>query len=423
MTKVIKITHLDSNYPKNNKKKIINDAVYGFISIPDETIFDVIQHPYFQRLRRIKQLGLTDLVYPGALHTRFQHAIGAMSLMDKAIHVLKRKGVKITKDEENATLIAILLHDIGHGPFSHTLEHSLFNGISHEEISVAFMERLKKQFNEVIQKALEVFKGNYNKPFLHQLVSGQLDMDRMDYLNRDSYFTGVSEGVIGSDRIIEMLNVKDGNLVIEEKGIYSVEKFLTSRRLMYWQVYMHKTVVAAERMMINALKRAKELVEHGEELFATPALKYFLQNSISKKQFVDHPEALDYFAQLDDADVFASLKVWANHSDKVLSTLSAGIMNRKLLKVEISKEPFSEEEITEKKEEVAKKMNISNHEASFFVYADVLTNNAYNSEKENINLLFKSGKTMDISKASDNLNISALAKPVKKYALFYPRLI
>lgn len=420
MTKVIKITVLNSDSLQNNKKKIVNDPVYGFISIPNETIFDIIQHPYFQRLRRIKQLGLTHLVYPGALHTRFQHALGAMNLMDKAITSLKRKGVEITNEEENAVLIAILLHDIGHGPFSHTLEHSIISGISHEEISVAFMERFKLIFGDVIQRALEVFKGNYHKPFLHQLVSSQLDMDRMDYLNRDSYFTGVSEGAIGSDRIIEMLNVRDGNLVVEEKGIYSVEKFITSRRLMYWQVYMHKTVVSAELMMINTLKRAKELIQGGETLFATPALSYFLNNTVSKEQFLKDSDALDHFALLDDVDIIASLKVWVSHSDKILSTLSRGIINRRLMKVEISKVPFSKERIASEEEKVKKMLNLSNHEATFFVFSDVLTNNAYNSEKENINLLFKSGQVVDLSIASDNLNISALAKPVNKYALFYP---
>jgi len=420
LTKVIKITVLNSDSLQNNKKKIVNDPVYGFISIPNETIFDIIQHPYFQRLRRIKQLGLTHLVYPGALHTRFQHALGAMNLMDKAITSLKRKGVEITNEEENAVLIAILLHDIGHGPFSHTLEHSIISGISHEEISVAFMERFKLIFGDVIQRALEVFKGNYHKPFLHQLVSSQLDMDRMDYLNRDSYFTGVSEGAIGSDRIIEMLNVRDGNLVVEEKGIYSVEKFITSRRLMYWQVYMHKTVVSAELMMINTLKRAKELIQGGETLFATPALSYFLNNTVSKEQFLKDSDALDHFALLDDVDIIASLKVWVSHSDKILSTLSRGIINRRLMKVEISKVPFSKERIASEEEKVKKMLNLSNHEATFFVFSDVLTNNAYNSEKENINLLFKSGQVVDLSIASDNLNISALAKPVNKYALFYP---
>ncbi|MEO9256835.1 MAG: HD domain-containing protein [Crocinitomicaceae bacterium] len=412
---------MNSDSLQNNKKKIVNDPVYGFISIPNETIFDIIQHPYFQRLRRIKQLGLTHLVYPGALHTRFQHALGAMSLMDKAITSLKRKGVEITNEEENAVLIAILLHDIGHGPFSHTLEHSIISGISHEEISVAFMERFKLIFGDVIQGALEVFKGNYHKPFLHQLVSSQLDMDRMDYLNRDSYFTGVSEGAIGSDRIIEMLNVRDGNLVVEEKGIYSVEKFITSRRLMYWQVYMHKTVVSAELMMINALKRAKELIQGGETLFATPALSYFLNHTVSKEQFLKDPEVLDCFALLDDVDIIASLKVWASHPDKILSTLSKGIIYRKLMKVEISKVPFSKERIASEEEKVKKMLNLTNHEATFFVFSDILTNNAYNSEKENINLLFKSGQVVDLSEASDNLNISALAKPVNKYALFYPR--
>lgn len=406
--------------PPKNKRKIINDAVYGFISIPDGVIFDIIEHPYFQRLRRIKQLSLTHLVYPGALHTRFQHVIGAMSLMEKALFSLRSKGVEITKEEEKAVLIAILLHDIGHGPFSHTLEHSIIQGVAHEEISLLFMRYFEGVFGKDLSEAIAIFSGNHSKPFLHQLVSSQLDMDRMDYLNRDSYFTGVSEGKIGSDRIIDMLHVHQGNLVVEEKGIYTVEKFITSRRLMYWQVYLHKTVIAAEWMLIKALKRAKELELNGEKLFASPALNYFLKNKITKTHFEQDTHNLELFSRLDDIDIMSAVKVWCDHSDKVLSILSKGIIHRNLLKVEIAKMPFTPTVIAEMKKNMQKKYQLSNDEVEYFVFSDKLTNNAYNSEKENIQLLMKNGEIVSLPEASDNLNISALAKPVTKYALFYP---
>ncbi|MFT5779037.1 MAG: HD superfamily phosphohydrolase, partial [Crocinitomicaceae bacterium] len=298
-----KSMQLQSKVNYNNKKKIVNDPVYGFITISQEIIFDVIEHPYFQRLRRIKQLGLTHLVYPGAIHTRFHHVIGAMHLMEKAIAAIRKKGHKISEDEERAVLFAILLHDIGHGPFSHALEHDIVNGVSHEEISGFFIDRLSIEFNGELDLALQVFENKHPKKFLHQLVSSQLDMDRMDYLNRDSFFTGVSEGVIGSDRIIEMLNVVDGKLVLEEKGIYSIEKFIVARRLMYWQVYLHKTVVAAEYMLIHALRRAKELAMDGKVIFGSPPLLYFLQRTISSDDFKNKPETLDQFALLDDFDI------------------------------------------------------------------------------------------------------------------------
>lgn len=405
----------------NNKKKIFNDPVYGFISIPREIIFDIIEHPYFQRLRRIKQLGLTDLVYPGALHTRFHHVLGAMHLMSKAVSTIRRKGHEITDQEEEAVLIAILLHDIGHGPFSHALEHDIVSGVSHEDISGFFIERLSGIFNGKLDTALKIFKDEYPKKFLHQLVSSQLDMDRMDYLNRDSYYTGVSEGKIGGDRIIEMMDVMDDQLVLEEKGIYSIEKFIVARRLMYWQVYLHKTVVAAEFMLIHVLRRAKELSLSGSKLYGSPALSYFMQNTVSIDDFRNKPEVLDYFSQLDDYDIFGALKVWQNADDPVLSDLSKRIVNRNLFKIEFSQEPFAKSRIEQIQSKVKEMFHINDADIDHYVYTDVLTNNAYNEGKQNINLLMKSGKILEISKASDNLNISALSKPVEKYFLSYPR--
>lgn len=404
----------------HNKKKIINDPVYGFISIPKEIIFDVIEHPYFQRLRRIKQLGLTHIVYPGALHTRFHHVLGAMHLMTKAVQVIRRKGHEINEAEEQAVLLAILLHDIGHGPFSHALEHDIVSGVSHEEISGFFIDRLSEELAGELDLALQIFKGNYPKRFLHQLVSSQLDMDRMDYLNRDSFYTGVSEGVIGSDRIIEMLNVANGELVLEEKGIYSIEKFIVARRLMYWQVYLHKTVVAAEFMLIHVLRRAKEISRNGAELFASPALSYFLKNDVTKDDFKNKSEVLDLFARLDDYDILGAIKVWQNSDDKVLAELSKRLINRDLFKIKVSKEPFSEEEITKKSAQIKSALNIDENEVQYFVYSNRLSNSAYNDTKENINLLKKDGSVEDVSKASDNLNISALSNPVEKYFLCYP---
>jgi HD superfamily phosphohydrolase len=411
---------LQSKVNSNNKKKIFNDPVYGFISIPQEIIFDVIEHPFMQRLRRIKQLGLTDLVYPGALHTRYHHVLGAMHLMSKAIATIRRKGHTISETEEQAALLAILLHDIGHGPFSHALEHDIVSGVSHEEISIFFIERLSKEFNGELDLALEIFKNTYPKEFLHQLVSSQLDMDRMDYLNRDSFYTGVNEGKIGSDRIIEMMNVVNGKLVLEEKGIYSIEKFIVARRLMYWQVYLHKTVVAAEYMLIQALRRAKELKQKGTALFASPALNYFLENNVSAEDFKSDPKVLERFALLDDYDILGAIKVWQSESDKVLSELSKRIIERRLFKIEVSKTPFSVEKITAIRAEIVKNLDLSEQEAEHFIITNKLTNNAYNFKRENINLVMKSGEIIDVTKASDNLNISALANPVEKFFLSYP---
>ena len=406
---------------RNNKKKIINDPIYGFISIPDEFIFDIIEHPYLQRLRRISQLGLSHLVYPGAVHTRFQHVIGAMHLMGKAISVLKKKGHCISDQEKRAVLLAILLHDIGHGPFSHALEFDIVKSVTHENISAYFIKRLEKSFGPDLKLALTIFEDNYHKPFLYQLVSSQLDMDRLDYLNRDSFFSGVSEGIIGSDRLIEMLEVHDGQLVLEEKGIYSVEKFIVARRLMYWQVYLHKTVVAAEYMLIYALRRAKALARNDTAIFASPALSFFLEKDVLKVDFEENAAVLENFAALDDYDILQSLKVWSRHSDATLSFLSASIVNRNLFKIEISKKPYAETEITELKSRLAEEPRFQHLDLSYLVFSDKLVNKAYNQEFQNINLLMKSGEVIDLSEASDNLNISALAKPVEKYFLCYPR--
>ncbi|MEY4142337.1 MAG: hypothetical protein RL110_1709 [Bacteroidota bacterium] len=403
-----------------NKKKIINDPIYGFISVPDELIFDVMNHPYLQRLRRIMQLGLSNLVYPGAQHTRYTHVLGAMHLMTLAIAVLRRKGQDISPEEERAAQLAILLHDIGHGPFSHALEYDIVNGISHEEISSLFIDRLAAIFGEDLRRAQLIFSNQYSKPFLHQLVSSQLDMDRMDYLNRDSFYSGVSEGIIGTDRLIEMLAVHEGQLVLEEKAIYSVEKFIVARRLMYWQVYLHKTVVAAEYMLIHALRRAKHLAKSNVDLFASPALDLFLRTDVTKELFQQEEKYLDAFAQLDDHDIWGAIKVWQNHEDPILAFLCTSIIQRRLFKIEISTNAFSPDRIALEKEFVKAQTGFSEEEVDFLVYHDLLVNKAYTSGKQNILLLAKSGILLDLSEASDNLNISALAKPVEKYFLCYP---
>lgn len=412
---------MQANRNRNNKKKIINDPIYGFISIPDEFIFDVIEHPYMQRLRRISQLGLSHLVYPGAVHTRFQHVVGAMHLMGKAINVLKNKGCEISPDEKRAVLLAILLHDIGHGPFSHALEFDIVKSVTHEDISAYFIQSLEQTFGSDLNLALKIFEDKHEKPFLHQLVSSQLDMDRLDYLNRDSFFSGVSEGIIGSDRLIEMLAVHKGQLVLEEKGIYSVEKFIVARRLMYWQVYLHKTVVAAEYMLIYALRRAKWLARNGVDIFSSPALSFFLNKDLSKQEFENDKSVLENFAALDDYDILQSLKVWSNHTDATLKFLSSSIVNRKLFKIEIAKEPFSDKMIASVKNKLLSTGAFSEMDLSFLVFSDKLVNKAYNQKFQNINLLMKTGEIVDLSEASDNLNISALARPVEKYFLCYPR--
>ena len=408
-----------------NKKKIINDPVYGFINIPSALVFDLISHPYFQRLRYIKQLGMTHLVYPGALHTRFHHALGAMHLMSLAIEVLRGKGHHISKEEEEAASIAILLHDIGHGPFSHALEYSLVKGIHHEDISMLIMQRLNAQFEGKLTMAIAVFTGQYVKKFLHQLISSQLDLDRMDYLNRDSFFTGVSEGVISFDRIIKMFNIADDQLVIEEKGIYSIEKFLIARRLMYWQVYLHKTVIAGEQLLVKILKRAKELALKGEILFATPALHHFLVSDISKTDFLSADIHLEQFAQLDDQDIFASVKAWRLHADRILSMLCNMLVGRQLYKTEISNEPADEERIARIRQNTQLTLDIDENESAYLVFTDVISNRAYNTGGGNstINILMKNNSTVDIAKASDLSNLESLDKTVTKHILCYPRII
>lgn len=411
--------------PRLNKKKIINDPVYGFINIPSELIFDLISHPFFQRLRYIKQLGMTHLVYPGALHTRFHHALGAMHLMCLAIDILRSKGHEITKDEEEGATIAILLHDIGHGPFSHALEYSLVKGIQHEDISILMMERLNMEFDGKLNTAIAIFKGAYPKKFLHQLISSQLDLDRMDYLNRDSFFTGVSEGVISFDRIIKMFNIADDQLVIEEKGIYSIEKFLIARRLMYWQVYLHKTVIAGEMLLVKILKRAKELAVKGADLFATPALQHFLKNEISQKEFFETNVHLLQFAKLDDQDIFASVKVWCGNRDRILSLLCNMLVNRNLYKIEITNDMPDPGRVSLISENTAFSLGIDQNEVPYFVFTDVISNRAYNTGGGNstINILMKNNTTTDIAKASDLSNLESLDRTVRKHILCYPRII
>ena len=402
-----------------NKKKIINDPVYGFITIPSELVFDLIQHRYVQRLRYIKQLGMTHLVYPGALHTRFHHAIGAMHLMSLAVDTIRSKGQAISQQEEEAVTIAILLHDIGHGPFSHALEHTIVEGTSHEHISKLLIDNLNREFGGKLGLTLEIFNNRYHKKFLHQLVSGQLDIDRMDYLNRDSFFTGVTEGVISFDRIIKMLDVVDDQLVVEEKGIYSIEQFLIARRLMYWQVYLHKTVIAAEQMLVKILERAKELSVDGRKLFASPCFAYFLTNSISREDFRNNPRNLELFTKLDDNDIFTSIKVWADDEDLILSTLCTHLIERNLYKVEITNDPPSLEKINDLAENATDEFEIEDDDTSYFVFTDTIRNNAYSVGDGSIKILMKDGSIQDITTASDNSNLEALVRTVQKYILCY----
>ena len=402
-----------------NKLKIINDPIYGFITIPSSIIFELIEHRYFQRLRRISQMGMSYLVYPGAHHTRFQHAIGAMHLMQKAVQTLIFKGVKISAEESEALYIAILLHDIGHGPFSHAMEHSIVEGIDHESISLLFMSELNKEFNNRLTLAIQIFSDNYHRNFFYQLISGQLDMDRLDYLKRDSFFTGVSEGSINSERLISMLNVVEDKLVVEEKGIYSVEKFIIARRLMYWQVYLHKTSLVAEQLLTRLLKRAKYLVTNEVVINASKHLSFFLNYSITKKTI--NSKILDEFANLDDNDIISAMKSWQYEDDFVLSNISKMLLNRELLKIEIQIEEFDREYLSESKQKLMARYSITDEEASYFVFKGQITNQAYSMKKETIDLYTKQGKTIDVANASDHFNLKALSKKVVKNYMCYPK--
>ncbi len=406
------------------KRKIINDPVFGFINIPNDFLYDIIQHRYFQRLNRIKQLGLSSFVYPGAQHTRMLHSLGAMHLMGEAIAQLRLTGQNISATEEDAARACMLLHDIGHGPFSHTLENSIVQGTSHEDISLWMMQRINDDFDGRLETALQIFTNQYPKHFLHQLVASQLDMDRLDYLSRDSFFCGVSEGIIGASRIIKMLNLHNDKLVVEAKGIYSIEKFLVARRLMYWQVYLHKTSVAAEKMLINILKRAKEIASQGVELFGSPALKYFLYNNISRNDFIQTAETLDHFAMLDDADVLCAIKVWSEQcKDTVLAALCSQFANRKLFKVESLTGKQQGDELREKYlKKYQEHFGISAYEAAYFIGEEVVSTDTYSPEDESISILYKDGTIKDIADASDMLNIQVLTKTVEKHFLCYCKI-
>jgi uncharacterized protein len=400
-------------------RKIINDPVHGFITIDHPLVFDIISHPYYQRLRRIHQMAFASLVYPGAVHTRLHHSLGAYHLMGLALAELRNKGVDITPDEELGAKIAILLHDIGHGPYSHALERRLIKGVHHEDISTLILQLLNEQFGGQLQTAIDIFQGNYPKKFLHQLVSGQLDVDRMDYLTRDAFFTGVAEGVIGYDRILKMLVVHEGELMIEEKAIYSVEKFLVARRLMYWQVYLHKTVVAAEKMLVRVIERANELIAAGIELQAASAiLDFFLKEHQPEDNFIRH---LEKFTQLDDTDIMCTLKIWCGHFDKVLSRLCKGLVERKLLKVRFQSEPFDPLLVTALRHDVAQRLKISEAEAGYLVFTGEAVNTMYNPFDEHINILYKDGTVTDISRIDNALIHRQLSAPVKKYYLCYLR--
>lgn len=406
-----------------NKQKIINDPVYGFISFPFRSNYDLIEHPYIQRLRRIRQLGMTNYVYPGANHTRFQHVLGAGYLMTQAIRVIRSKGHEITEAEEESAINAILLHDIGHGPFSHSLENSIIRGLNHEQLSLFFMEKLNSEFKGSLSMAIEIFTGKYQKGFLHQLVSGQLDMDRLDYLKRDSFFTGVTEGVIGSDRIIKMLNIKNDELVVDIKGIYSIEKFLVARRLMYWQVYLHKTVVSGENLLIQVLRRARELTLAGEKIFTTPSLEYFLKNDLNYKNFNQENISmlLDLFSELDDSDILSAAKQWIHQDDPVLKFLSQSFIHRKFFKIEMSNTPFDEEKIKAIKENIHKKLRYHPDLERYCFHQGKLVNNTYNEQDDKIKIMYKDGSTIEISKASDLFDFKLLSRTVTKFYLTYPK--
>lgn len=406
-----------------NDSKIINDPVFGFIKIPRGLLLNIVQHPLMQRLTRINQLGVASVVYPGARHTRFQHSIGAFHLMSEAIISLQQKGNFIFDSEAEAVQAAILMHDIGHGPFSHVLEHSIISGISHEDISLMMMEKINHDLNEQLNLAIKIFKDDYPKKFLHQLISSQLDMDRLDYLRRDSFYTGVTEGNIGSARIIKMLNVYNDHLAVESKGIYSIENYLTSRRLMYWQVYLHKTAVAYEKVLVNALMRAKELIRQGYKLFATPALQYFLSNDVNAQWFADDGTTLSMYQELDDNDIWSSLKVWKHHDDVILSTLSTDMAERKIFKVEVYDEPIPEERIETISKEISSKMGISVNDAkTYMMNVSEIQKDMYDTNDDSITILYKDDVTKDISDASELLNVQLLSKKIRKYYLCYQRI-
>jgi uncharacterized protein len=409
-----------------NKRKIINDPVYGFISIPGEFVFDLIEHPWYQRLRNIKQLGLTSFVYPGANHTRFQHCLGALHLMEMAITTLRGKGVDISPEEEEATYIAILLHDIGHGPFSHALESSIISGINHEDISLLLMRKLNGEYEGRLSIAISIFRDTYPRRFLHELISGQMDMDRLDYLRRDSFFTGVIEGSVGSERIIRMLNVVGNSLVAEEKGIYSLEKFLIARRLMYWQVYMHKTVLSSESLLVNILKRARQLATEGIDLYATPALRFFLYNKFVKDDLEQENRftpglIADNFTRLDDSDVLISAKYWADSSDKVLANLSKRLMTRDLFAVELQNEPFEESKVADLTLNASGLMGTGNEDTGYFVFSSSISNTAYAPDGTEIKILLKNGSIAEISTVSDMFDHRFLSERITKYFLCYPK--
>ncbi|MBR4602596.1 MAG: HD domain-containing protein [Prevotella sp.] len=401
--------------------KIINDPVFGFIKIPHGVLLDVVQHPLMQRLTRIKQLGLANAVYPAAQHTRFQHSIGAFHLMSEAITSLTQKGIFIFDSEAEAVEAAILMHDIGHGPFSHVLENTLITGISHEEISLMMMEQINREMNGALNLALKIFKDEYPKHFLHQLISSQLDMDRLDYLRRDCFFTGVNEGNIGSARIIKMLNVVDDQLVVESKGIYSIENYLTSRRLMYWQVYLHKTAVAYEKVLVNTLLRAKHLAREGKDVFAPPCLKYFLYNDVNGEMFRNDPEALSNYGQLDDNDIWSAMKVWAQSNDKILSMLAKDMLDRNIFKVEVSNEPITAEREETLREQLSQAFGISKEETNYLYSVNTIQKDMYDVNDDRISILFKDGTTKDIAESSEILNVGLLSKKIRKYYLCYQR--
>lgn len=406
-----------------NDSKIINDPVFGFIKIPRGLLLNIVQHPLMQRLTRINQLGVASVVYPGARHTRFQHSIGSFHLMSEAIISLQQKGNFIFDSEAEAVQAAILMHDIGHGPFSHVLEHSIISGISHEDISLMMMEKINRDLGEQLNLAIKIFKNEYPKKFLHQLISSQLDMDRLDYLRRDSFYTGVTEGNIGSARIIKMLNVYNDQLAVESKGIYSIENYLTSRRLMYWQVYLHKTAVAYEKVLVNALMRAKELIRQGNKLFATPALQYFLSNDVNAEWFADDGTTLSMYQELDDNDIWSSLKVWKHHEDVILSTLSTDMVERKIFKVEVYDEPIPEERIETISKEISSKMGISVNDAkTYMMNVSEIQKDMYDTNDDSITILYKDDVTKDISDASELLNVQLLSKKIRKYYLCYQRI-